>query len=97
VGLVALLLFAEELPPGRLVYQVKAGAFRGFDDRLVEVSGGVYLPPETLMAVATELSRMRAENAELKKSPGIATALVIALCGVVVGGVATAVVLRGVP
>lgn len=85
--LVALGAEAQDGGP-RAVVEVRTGQLVTVDGALLEVQGGAYLPTETLLATASELAKLRAENEALKSTPALGPWQLVAaaLAGVVVGG-----------
>lgn len=83
---------APLLEPGRYVLEVDHGSVVTPSGLALDIQGGAYLDEQTLLAVARELSALRAETAVLRNRPmppmistPMAVAMMVATLGMGVG------------
>lgn len=92
----ALLLSTGVRAEDLVVEEVQAGTLQLVDGRSLEVQGGAYLPPATLLATSRELAGLRAENKALKEAPVASPPILLIAfgAGLVLGAGAVAFALR---
>lgn len=69
------------LAESRTVFELDTGSARLLDGGTLSLDGGLYLPPDSELSLAKELTGLKAENAQLKASldagPPTPTGLII--------------------